>query len=209
MKKFIVAAAMAIAAITASQAQADLVIDVTGVAGSGVTTWTFSTTSAGVVSTAGSIRDVTNNTFSAFDTGQFPFGQDTILDTSIQNVVFALTGDVFITIGGNTEQLTGIFLDDDGGSADDLGVRALNQLDYLVGDTSSWTGSGTVNVDISAFALGTWSINSTDGQAMFFSDPITVNFSAIPEPTSLALVGVMAVGCVLRRRRKYARGLLK
>ena len=115
---------MAIAAITASQAQADLVIDVTGVAGSGVTTWTFSTAAPGVVTTAGSIRDATNNTFSASDTGQFPFGQDTILDTSIQNLVFALTGNVFVTIGGNTEQLTGIFLDDDGGSADDLGVRA-------------------------------------------------------------------------------------
>ncbi len=202
MKKIFVTAVMAIAAMTASQAQADLVIDVTGVAGSGVTTWTFSTAAPGVVTTAGSIRDATNNTFNAADTGQFPFGLDTILDTSIQDQVFALTGNVFVTIGANTEQLTGIFLDDDGGSADDLGVRAANELAYLVGDSSSWTGSGTVNVDISAFALGTWSINSTDGQAMFFSNPITVNFSAIPEPTSFALVGVMAVGCVLRRRRK-------
>ena len=197
MKKIIV---IATALAAASFAQAQLNIDVTGVPGSGVTTWTFSG-SGGSATGDGSIRDTTNASFSAFDTGQFPFGEDTVLDTSIQDQVFALTGDATVTVGGTTQSIAGIFIDDDGGSADDMGIRADTQLDYLTGDASSWTGSGTVNVDINTFALGVWSINSTDGQAMWISDPTTVTFEAVPEPATMVILGGLAAMAARRRRK--------
>jgi len=195
MKKLAICGA-ALAAATMS-AQADLMIDVVGTSGSGVTTWTFS--GSGTANNSGTMRTNVDNSFNAGDTGQFPFGLDTILDTSIQDVVFTFTGVASVTLGGTTESLTGIFLDDDGGSADDLGVRIANNLDYLVGDATSWTGSGTVNVDIDAFSLGVWSINSTDGQAMFAGDPIIVTFR-VPAPGSFALLGLS--GLVATRRRR-------
>lgn len=191
-------AAIAIILAAAGTAHADLVIDVVGTPGAGVTTWTFSG-SGGTTLADGAVRDTTGNTFNAGDTGQFPFGLDTILNTSYQDMVFTITGNASVTVDGVTEPIAGIFLDDDGGSADDLGIRAANQLDFLAGTASSWTGSGTVNVDINDFVLGSWSINETDGQAMFLNDEVIVNFS-VPAPGSLALLG-LAGGLATRRRR--------
>ncbi len=193
-KAVVFTAAIAAASMTAN---AELVIDVVGSSGSGFTTWTFSGSST--TNTAGSMRTNADNTFNAGDTGQFPFGLDTILNTSYQDMVFAFSGAASVTIGGTTESISGIFLDDDGGSADDLGVRLMNELAYDVGVAASWSGSGTVNVDIDDFALGTWSMNSAEGQAMFISDPIIVNFR-VPAPGSLAVLGLG--GLVMTRRRR-------
>ncbi|MFG0314725.1 MAG: PEP-CTERM sorting domain-containing protein [Phycisphaerales bacterium] len=193
-KAVVFTAAIAAASMTAN---AELVIDVVGSSGSGFTTWTFSGSST--TNVAGSMRTNADNTFNAGDTGQFPFGLDTILNTSYQDMVFAFSGAATVTIGGTTENITGIFLDDDGGSADDLGVRLMNELAYDVGVAATWSGSGTVNVDIDDFALGTWSMNSAEGQAMFISDPIIINFR-VPAPGSLAVLGLG--GLVATRRRR-------
>lgn len=193
-KTLVLSAVLAAGSMTAN---AELFIDVVGTAGSGVTTWTFSGSST--TNLAGSMRTNADSTFNAGDTGQFPFGLDTILNTSYQDMVFAFSGAASVTIGGTTESITGIFLDDDGASADDLGVRVMNELAYDVGIATSWTGSGTVNVDINDFALGVWSMNSTEGQAMFISDPIIITFR-VPAPGSLAVLGLG--GLVATRRRR-------
>ena len=113
---------------TTNDLSGDLIIDVRGVIGSGETSWTFSTKAPGIAELTGSIRDNTGNFFSGADTGQFPFGEDTILDTSIQDTVFVLEGNAEVSINGTeTESLTGIFLDDDGGSADDFGSSGCKQ----------------------------------------------------------------------------------
>lgn len=203
MKMYFAALAAVFAVAGAcSTAHAQLRIEVTGVPNSGQSTWTFFTDTSDLVTTAGTIRTPPNNTFSAFDSGQFPFGQNTILDSSFVDVVFPLSGSATITIGGETQSIAAIYLDDDGTSADDLGVRAAVALDYAVGEASSWSGSGTVPVDITAFVEGSWSINSADGQAMFFADPVLVNFTqVIPEPTSAGFLLGGACLLVMRRRR--------
>lgn len=196
MKKFIVIAA---SLAVASFAQAQLRIDVTGVSGSGVTTWTFSGTGTAILD--GTMRDSSANTFSSNDSGQFPFGQNTILDTSIQDGIFALTGSVSVTAGSETRDIVAIYLDDDGTSADDLGVRVDSSLAYLTGDATEWSGSGTINVDIDTFVLGTWSVNDTDGQAIDLDDETIVTFEAVPEPMTMVVLGGMAA-LAARRRRK-------
>lgn len=200
LKWFTTSAALALLCAVGN-VNADLVIDVIGNPGSGVTKWTFITVAPGVAELDGSVRDNSANTFNGADTGQFPFGQDTILNTGYQDVVFTLTGNASITIAGNTEALTGIFLDDDGGSADDIGVRVANELAFLQNDLVTWTGSGMVNVDITDFVAGSWDVSDVGGQRLFISEFLTVNFTAVPEPTSAAFAGLMVLGLVSRRRR--------
>lgn len=183
-------------------AQANLIIDVSGINGTGITTWTFSTDTLDTVDNAGNTRTSTANTFSAFDTGQFAFGVDTILDTSIQDSIFSLSGNVNLNIGSQSEQITAIFLDDDGASADDLGIRTANELFYSVGETSGWSGAGTVNVDISTFVLDTFQITSSLGQAFFFADPITVTFSEVSAPTTLSIMFLSILGLVVIRQKQ-------
>lgn len=180
--------------IAAMPAKANLIIDVVGTSGAGFTTWTFSTVAPGITEGDSSIRTNSGNIFLAGDTGQFPFGINTILDTTIQNTVFALTGNATVTVGGTTELITGIFLDDDGDSADDLGIRVANTLSYLQNDEATWTGSGTLAVDIDTFVLGTEIISDAGAQRMFLSELITVNFSNAPVPIpvtfALMLIGI-------------------
>ena len=196
-----------VVAILASNANAQLVVDVTGVPGSGVTTWTFSGESNVLPDCIRDVifcevRDVTNNTFSTFDSGQFPFGEDTILDTTLQDIVFPLTGNASITVGGTTQLIGGIYIDDDGGSADDFGIRTLDSpLPYQFPDTSSWTGSGTAFVDINSFSLGAWVLNDPLGQATFLSDTVNVNFTAVPEPATASLLLISLLGIASSRRR--------
>lgn len=195
--------ALAVAAAAGTASAQTLFIDVVGNPGSGVTTWTFSgssTTSAAFVAPA-TIRTNVANSFNAGDSGQFPFGLDTILDTSIQDVVFTLTGNASVTVGNQTRTITGIYLDDDGGSADDMGIRVDTDLVYGNSEPSSWTGSGTANIDINTFDLNgsPWSLNGFDGQAIFLSPETVVTFR-IPTPGSVAVLGIAGLATLRRRR---------
>lgn len=199
MKALIASLAVASAA---GMAQAQLTIDVVGNPGDGVTTWTFGGSS--VANTDGATRDETGASFNTNDTGQFQFGEDNILNTTYQDAIFLLTGNVTMTVGSSTGNISAIFLDDDGGSADDLGVRTVAPITWIAGEASSWSGSGTVNVDINDFALGTWNL---DNQTPFFStfdaatntSGVLITF-AVPAPGAAAAFGIAGlVG--LRRRR--------
>ena len=196
-KSLISLGTLAAVALVAAPASADLQLDITGAPGSGVTTWTFSGT--GTTTGASTVRDNTGTTWNTGDTTQFG-GGDGILDAALQDTLLSFTGAATLTVGSVTESITGVFLDDDGtGAGDDLGVRVANPITYASGEAVSWTGSGTVAVDINQFVLGSFDM---DFGALWLldGDATNVNISLIPAPGALALLGF--AGLAARRRRR-------
>lgn len=191
----------------AHTASATLIVSVTGVSGSGQTTWTLSGSST--ADSNGTVRTSTGTSFNAGDTmeldGPGSGVGDFIIPATIQNDVFAVSGAASITVGADTETITHIFLDDDGINHDDFGIRTATSFAYLSGEASSWTGSFTVNLDIDTFNPGTYDLI---GAAPGFSltDDIDITFAAVavPEPGTLAILGLGLAGLGMARRRKAA-----
>ncbi len=190
---------------------ATLVIDVVGTSGSGQTAWVFSgsstTADAGVIRTAGAGAGFNNE-----DTTNIvaPNDGDFIADTGLQDVLFVASGNAAVTIGGSTELITAVFLDDDSPItvvADDFGFRTENPLSYTAGQTISWTGSLTLALDRQQLNIGIFTQgNNATGTAEWVQEgDMTVSISEQPvdvdAPGGLALMiaGLAALG--MRRRR--------
>ncbi len=202
----ILLAAIAVLA-TASTANADLILNISGVAGAGVTNFEFVTGVAGTTVGTNAVQTNAADTWSWGDTAQFGTGNG-IADITIQDQIFVLTGSALLTVGTVTENITGIFLDDDGtGTGDDLGVRVANQINYGVGESVTWTGTGSINLDITAFEEGTFQMNYYYSSTTWGLDGnntiVNIRQVAVPEPSSsIAVIGLAAVGLVVRRRRR-------
>ena len=185
-------------------AAAALTIDISGVPGSGRSQWVFSGTStvnqAGTIRTASTAFDLADD-FEPDLTGNF------IFNTGIQDQLFLLTGGVSISVGSDTQNITRIYLDDDGDTRDDIGIRTSTSFTYAPGENSSWTGSGTLLMDIATFNTGTFRLNTnqTNGGGFLFAQPndVIMNFRRIPEPSAIVLLGCM-LPLLGRRRRPEA-----
>jgi hypothetical protein len=209
MNRFARCVAAAMLITVAHSASATLMVDIVGISGSGVTTWTLSGDSTTTVD--GAIRTNGSASFGGGDSWEASASGDYIADVGLQDVVLAIIGTPIITIGGVTETITGIFLDDDGGSFDDMGIRVANQLNYAAGLVTSWSGIFTVALDIDSLNVGTYVSAGAGGTGgytgPFFSAEsdtiINIAFGdvAVPEPvtTSLLAVGFGLFGFARRR----------
>jgi hypothetical protein len=184
---------------TSSSARADLVITIAGASGGTETFWTFSGSSTAALD--GSIRATGATGTSNGDTWEMD--GNPIVDSSVSDLLFTATGgNATVTVGGTTQNITQIFLDDDASLADDFGIRTNNALNYLANDASSWTGTLIVPVSIDDLQLGSYT--SVFNAPNFTAGAGSIDINVVPEPSSMAMIGLAGLfgGAVRFRRRK-------
>ncbi|MEM1112193.1 MAG: hypothetical protein AAGI11_09830 [Pseudomonadota bacterium] len=194
------AAAFVAALISIGPAIANaLTITLSGVAGEGTTTASFSGSTT--ASESRQIRDPSASDYDGGDSFEPGFiggvgDEDWLIDASLSGLVVALTGDATVSFGGSTYPLVSLFLDDDtgenGGTAsDDFGFRVSTPQAYTAGQVLTFAGSGQFAIDISSFAPGTYDSLDTNTDvnltSSFFSDDEVVTL--IIESTAGTNVG--------------------
>ena len=184
----------------APAAKASLIVDITGVAGSDVTTWTFS------------------GSTTAVGTGFFDDGNDPRNDATWQNIgnytnindlrLTNVSGFASLTIAGATRSIDLVYIDDDPTTEDDfgVGVSGTSNFRFSDGDLVSWTGSLTaIGIDLNNINLAGIPVTLFGSQYGSNGNlALQVNIGggiAVAEPATLALFGVGLIGIAVARRR--------
>jgi hypothetical protein len=184
------------------------VINVTGTPGSGTTTWVFS--GSAVAEENGTVRTQTADSFHVDDTFDvicqgclIPF----IADTEISWDVYpSAGGSASLTIGDDTRSIVALVLNDNSPrSEDQLGIRVDSPLNYLSTETTSWSGSLLIGVDVDQLGEGTFINQRFLNPEPNFAGPagdVLITVSAVPEPTITTLATFLLGLMGLRFRRK-------
>ena len=184
-----IAIVLSLGLLFAGEVRAELVIDISGVPGSGTTLWEFSG-SATSTSAGNFVSGEISGSSVWGDIGD-PFTPD------INLLREATSTGASITTASGTRDIDRIYVDWDASSNDDdfgIGVAGTTHLLFGAAETVSWTGSFSHSIDVQDLVEGSYSSNE------YFGLDLTLNITHIPEPASLLLFGsFMATG--FRRRR--------
>lgn len=184
--------------VNTQAAQAALLVDIFGIPGSGVTTWTFSGSSTATEAGEFVITDIGET-----DSTQWKNIGDYVI-TELDDFIIidpASTASVTTTTGG-TQTITGVLIDRDGDTPgtknDDWAIVPFANLTIGDGDTVSWTGVLNLNVDINNFFLR--SVSGSDTAPGGLTDT-QLTFAA-PEPLTLLGASVaIGFGTAFKRRK--------
>jgi hypothetical protein len=187
--------------LLASAAQAMMVLDISGVAGSGETTWTFS--GSATAGGAGDFDDDTNIESTDLDGSHWDLASFTSIFLNDTQVAASFSN-ATLTIGAVTRDIEDAYIDTDidPGELDDIGVgvSGSTNFDFGIGDLVSWTGFMTVGIDLNSLIAGSY---STD---VYGADPgvldLTVNI--VPEPSTAVLMLLGLAGLRISGRRGEA-----
>lgn len=199
---------------------AQLTVSVTGVPGSGVTTWSFGGAGYSALAADGSDGAYTSTTTAGFNAIEHDAGELTadLSDNYDLAGSFPGLGEIVslgagATVTGSTtgeHTLTGIALDSDPGTGDDdFFWYADGAFNTGASETLEFSGSATANLDINTFGTGANAIvNAPDSFTSTGNGgltDITFTFTAVPEPKEYAiLAGVAILGFAVYRRRRVA-----
>ena len=202
-KTFSIAVSSLIAlSIMVTSLHAQLIVDVTGTAGSGSTTWTFS----GSAVAAGS----TGAAFQTDPTGGNDAGNwlDFAEYTDVNNTNFSIaSGSASVSVNGTSnESLTGIYIDTDSAAdptADDWGIAVANNLAFSVGDSVSWSGAVDIGIDLNDLDNTALPVTYTTSNIGGSGAALSMQMNIIPEPSSLGILAACSAALLIFRPRRH------
>jgi hypothetical protein len=186
MKIYILGAIISISMLGfVGNAHSSLILDISD-NGSGTTRWQFSGTGATVTDT--------------FDLPNTGFYGENFSPSSPVNVVAPaffsiISGSGAFMVNSTSYAFLDVFLHTDGGGT--LGPHHSFAFSKIAGDNLSWSGDIITSAGFSLFNVGSYSTSSmiVGGQ---IDSSLIVN--VIPEPASMALIGLVAGGIYFKRR---------
>lgn len=205
MNKFILSTASLLVVFAFSvAADADLIVDITGVPGAGTTNWVFSGSEV-----AGAGEDFDSGFLSDF--GSVWVNQGDMVNSSWRsdpNIVPPLG--VTITTSYGTRNVDLIYLTEQGDGPDgsdpgkdDFGVGVDGtSLRFDAGETVTWAGSVVLNEDIQTMKPGSYSYNYFANIFDTLDLTVNISYSGVPEPSACGILGLAGLLMSLRRKQR-------
>jgi len=167
--------------------------------------------SLGGSSVAQSTGSLSNGT--GFDVNSWELLGDLFAHT-LQDIKFDFSGSPTAKMnvnGGGDLFITGFWVDDDGGTLDDMGLRSSNAVSWSQGDTISLGGSGLINLPFSNFIAGASADKAASTPHFAAADITSVRTAIVPEHDAVSCtLGVVAITLAVvagsRRRAKLRVG---